>query len=123
MKTNQLLLFLLCLIFGLTLSACSKKTEESASDSTVVADAAAPTNSEMANATVAENEKLGTKWGDDVTSQVTSVELKRLSVNPIAHASVRYASKQHQGKAVNSLSIASGVISFSVLDDQANPLP
>lgn len=123
MKPNQVLLFLLCLIFGLTLSACSKKMEEAASDSTVVADATSPTNSEMANATVAENEKLGTQWGDDVTSNVTSVDLERLSDEPVAQTSVRYANKNYQGKSVNSLSVASGMVSFAVRDDQGKSLP
>ena len=121
MKLHHFINLLLCLILGLFVSACSKKTEEAAADSAstdVVADSA-----DIANAEVSENEKLGTKWGDDVSSNVTEVDLKRLSEEPIAQTSVRYASKQYQGKAVNSLSVASGVISFSVVDDQANPLP
>ncbi len=123
MKLHHFINLFLCLFLGLFISACSKKTEERAADATVVADSTSAEAADAANVDVSENEKLGTKWGDDVTSKVTSVELKRLSVNPIAQASVRYASKKYQGKSVNSLSIASGVISFTVLDDQAKPLP
>lgn len=123
MKINTFFTFLLCLIFGLTLSACSKKSEESASDSAVVADATAPADHDMANATVAANEKLGTQWGDDVTSNVSSVDLERLSDEPVAQTAVRYANKKYQGKAVNSLSLASGMISFAVVDDQDRSLP
>ncbi len=123
MKLNYFLHLLLCLILGSLLSACAKKTEESAADAAVVADSTSAEATDAANAETAEHEKLGTKWGDDVTSNVTSVELNRLSINPIAQASVRYASKQYRGKAINSLSMASGVISFSVLDDQAKLLP
>lgn len=102
------------------LTACSKKTEESAADGTVVADA---TSADAANSNVAENEKLGTKWGDDITSKSTKVDLERLSDEPIAQTAVRYASKQYQGKSVNSLAIASGMISFSVINDQDKALP
>ncbi|WP_416202801.1 hypothetical protein [Acinetobacter sp. TGL-Y2] len=123
MKLHHFINLLFCLFLGLFISACSKKTEERAADATVVADSASIEAADATNAQTAENEKLGTKWGDDVTSNVSSVELTRLSVNPIAQASVRYANKQYQGKAVNSLSVASGVISFTVLDDQAKPLP
>lgn len=123
MKLRHFIHLLLCLFLGLFISACSKKTEEAAADATVSADSTSAETADAANVEVSDNEKLGTKWGDDVTSNVTSVELKRLSVNPIAQTAVRYASKQYQGKSVNSLSVASGVISFTVLDDQANALP
>lgn len=102
-----------------------KKTEQASTDAAsadVVADSTSA-DAAAANAEVSENEKLGTKWGDDVTSNVTEVDLKRLTDEPIAQASVRYASKQYQGKSVNSVSIASGVISFSVVDDADKPLP
>lgn len=123
MKMNMMLKLLLCLIFGMWLSACSKKTEQSASDSAVVADTTSAEATDAANSNVAENEKLGTKWGDDLTSNVTSVDLKRLSQEPVAQTAVRYASKQYQGKSVNSLSIASGMLSFSVINDQDKALP
>lgn len=123
MKFRHFINLLLCLMLGLFISACSKKTEEAAADATSADVVADSTNADAAaNAEVSENEKLGTKWGDDVTSNVTEVDLKRLTDEPIAQASVRYASKQYQGKSVNSVSIASGVISFSVVDDADKPL-
>lgn len=116
MNLKHFLNLFLCLLIGLFLTACAKKTEEAASDSAVVADAA------PSNADIASNEKLGTKWGDDVSSHVTKVDLHRMSDEPIAQATIRYASKDFKGKAVNSLSIAAGKVSFSIVDDQGKAL-
>lgn len=113
---------LLCLLFCIFLAACSKKAEESSSNSntqTTSADAA----TEAANNDVASDEKLGTKWGDEIDSHVTEVDLKRKSSDPIAESIVQYADKNYQGKSVNSISLAAGKIEFSVIDDQGNKLP
>jgi len=42
------------------------------------------------------DEKLGTKWGDEISSHVTEVDLNRLTEQPIAESQVRYANKQYQ---------------------------
>jgi len=63
----------LCLLLCIFLAACSKKSDESASQSqteATSADAAA----EAANNQVAADEKLGTKWGDEIDSHVTEVQ-------------------------------------------------
>ena len=114
MSLKNFLQILICLMIGMFFTACAKKTEEAAADAAVVADAA-PNAAE--NSDISSNEKLGTKWGDDVSSHVTKVDLHRVSGEPIAEASIRYASKNFKGKAVNSLSIAAGKVSFSVVDD------
>ena len=72
---------------------------------------------------VRSDERLGTKWGDDVSSYVTQVDLKRLSFNPIDETQIRYAGKQFSGRSINSISLASGKISFSVVDDRGRILP
>ena len=100
--------FLISFILCLFLAACSKKESEIATEQ---------------NAQVSADEKLGTKWGDEVTSHVTEVNLKRLSDQPIAESQVRYANKQYQGKTVNSISLAAGKISFSIVDDADAVLP
>lgn len=121
MKLSHFFNIFLCLLLGLFLSACAKKMENAA-ESEVVVDAA-PNAAEAANADISENEKLGTKWGDDMTSHVTKVDLKRITDEPIAQATLRYANKKFQGKAINSLSLAAGKISFTVVDDKGNALP
>ena len=100
--------FLISFILCLFLAACSKKESEIATEQ---------------NAQVSADEKLGTKWGDEDTSHVTEVNLKRLSDQPIAESQVRYANKQYQGKTVNSISLAAGKISFSIVDDADAVLP
>ena len=116
---------LICIMFCIFLAACSKKTEDSHSTnptettSTATADAAA----EATNNEVATDEKLGTKWGDEIDSQVTEVDLKRQSDSPLAEAIVQYADKNYKGKSVNSISLAAGKISFSVVDDHDNNIP
>lgn len=112
----------LCLLLCIFLAACSKKTDESASQSqteATSADAAA----EVANNQVAADEKLGTKWGDEIDSHVTEVQLKRKSDSPLAETIVQYADKNYKGKTVNSISIAAGKVSFSVVDDRGNRIP
>ncbi|MDI1224181.1 MULTISPECIES: hypothetical protein [Acinetobacter] len=112
----------LCLLLCIFLAACSKKSDESASQSqteATSADAAA----EAANNQVAADEKLGTKWGDEIDSHVTEVQLKRKSDSPLAETIVQYADKNYKGKTVNSISIAAGKVSFSVIDDHGNRIP
>ncbi len=65
----------------------------------------------------AESERLGTKWGDDVNSQVTTVDLRRTSSEPIEQMQVRYADKSYNGRAVNSMSLLAGKVDFSMETD------
>ncbi|WP_287910948.1 hypothetical protein [Acinetobacter sp.] len=112
----------LCLLLCIFLAACSKKTDESSSNSSVETtntDAAA----EAANNQVSADEKLGTKWGDEIDSKVTEVQLKRKSDESLAETIVQYADKNYQGKAVNSISMAAGKMSFSVVDDHGQYIP
>lgn len=65
----------------------------------------------------AESERLGTKWGDDVDSHVTIVDVSRVSEEPIEQMQVNYADKSYQGRALNSRSLVAGKIDFSVATD------
>lgn len=111
----------LCLLLCIFLAACSKKSDESASQSQTEATSADA--AEAANNQVAADEKLGTKWGDEIDSHVTEVQLKRKSDSPLAETIVQYADKNYKGKTVNSISIAAGKVSFSVVDDHGNRIP
>ena len=118
MKKLHLLLCMLCLV---VLAACSKKSEQNYSSGADQSSAAEAAND--ANIDVASNERLGTAWGDEVSSHVTQVDLKRESSQPVAESILRYASKDYQGRPVNSIAVLAGKVSFSVVDDQGNPLP
>ena len=76
-----------------------------------------------ANQDVVAGERLGTKWGDDISSYVTQVDLKRLSSKPISEVQIRYSAKQYQGRSINSVSLGAGQISLSVVNDQGRILP
>lgn len=131
-KSKILLSLMLCGLF----TACSTTQNSSTSSDAEYAPAPVPapeppSAAKMASAqtTSAQNirvrseERLGTKWGDEVSSHVTQIDLKRLSNNPVDETQIRYASKQFSGRSINSISLAAGKISFSVIDDRGRILP
>lgn len=75
------------------------------------------------NDSVANNERLGTRWGDELISEVTQVDLKRVSNTPTAYLQVRYADKAYTGKSLNDIAMGAGQVSFRVTDDAGNTLP
>lgn len=75
------------------------------------------------NSRISSGERLGTKWGDEISSHVTEVDLKRLSSAPLSEVQVRYAGKQFSGRSISSISLASGKVSFAVTDDRGRALP
>lgn len=112
---------LLCMLCLLVLAACSKKSESPSYSENAAPSAAAEAANE-ANTDVASSERLGTEWGDEVSSHVTQVDLKRESSQPVAESILRYANKDYQGRPVNSISILAGQVSFSVVDDHGKNL-
>ena len=85
MKKLYLFISLLLSLFVVACSSTNTKMSEMSAEATVQ------------NAQVAKSEKLGTKWGDEISSNVTEVNLKRLYSSPIAESQVRYASKKYVG--------------------------
>lgn len=69
------------------------------------------------------DERLGTQWGDTITSAVTEVDLRRKSSTPLDENSLRYADKAYRGQPVQSIALLAGKISLSVIDDRRDPLP
>ena len=117
----RIVYFLIFLLIGWSLTACSQKTEER-SNSTSTDLTAADATTQAENNDVAQNEKLGTQWGDEIDSHVTEIDLKRKSNTPLAEAFVQYADKAYEGRSVNSISMAAGKVAFSVLDDRGNKI-
>lgn len=126
---------LLCLLLSGLFTACSTTNTTKDSSTASEADYAPapvpePPAAKMASSqgTSAQNrvrseERLGTKWGDDMSSHVTQIDLKRLSQNPVDETQIRYANKQFSGRSINSISLAAGKISFSIVDDRGRILP
>ncbi|SNU80597.1 hypothetical protein [Neisseria zoodegmatis] len=75
------------------------------------------------NRSVRSSERLGTQWGDEVSSYVTQVDLRRTSETPIAETAVRYADKHYRGRGINEISLAAGKIGFFVESDSRRRLP
>ena len=75
------------------------------------------------NEHISDTARLGTTWGDELQSQVTSVSATRIGNEPVVEVQLRYAAKAFTGKSLNSMSLATGKISFSVIDDQNKVLP
>ncbi|WP_201599094.1 hypothetical protein [Psychrobacter vallis] len=65
----------------------------------------------------AESERLGTQWGDEVDSPITTVDLRRVNNEPLEEMQVSYADKSYKGRAVNSMSLLAGKVEFSVITD------
>ncbi|MFW2178318.1 MULTISPECIES: hypothetical protein [unclassified Moraxella] len=110
----------------LVLTACNKKesaTTASAPTQSVEAPATATATAESTNNNVTQNEQLGTKWGDELQSKVTTVDAQRVSDIPLAETQLRYADKNFKGKTLNDISMVAGQVRFSLEDDNGNSLP
>ena len=101
------------LVLALLTGCSSGSNIQEQSSSTIQTESIAERSTQDA----AESERLGTKWGDDVNSEVTTVDLRRTSSDPIEQMQVRYADKAYDGRAVNSMSLLAGKVDFSMETD------
>ena len=101
------------LVLALLTGCSSGSNIQEQSSSTIQTESIAERSTQDA----AESERLGTKWGDDVNSEVTTVDLRRTSSDPIEQIQVRYADKAYDGRAVNSMSLLAGKVDFSMETD------
>lgn len=67
----------------------------------------------------AQTERLGTQWGDEVNSRVTTVDLRRATNEPIEQMQVYYADKNYTGRTLNSMALVAGKVDFSVSADNS----
>ena len=123
----------LLLLSGIGLVGCSSSNVQQETNKPTRVDSAqnksvaAETSDEeaMQSDAIAENsvqsasgdERLGTKWGDEVDSVVTTVDLRRVSENPIEQMQVFYADKNYSGRTLNSMSMLAGKVNFSIATD------
>lgn len=63
-------------------------------------------------------ERLGTTWGDEISSSVRSVDLRRIDQTPVAQTQLNYADKYYYGQQINSMSLLGGKVEMSVLADR-----
>lgn len=124
--------WLLSALLAAVLAACSqplprhsRPMTESAERASVSADSAvvAKDMSVMRLQSVRAEERLGTRWGDEVQSNVRRVDLRRVSQEPLAQNVLHYSSKDYRGRSVNSISLAAGRVELSVRGDGRRELP
>ena len=125
--------WLLSALLVAVLAACSQPLSshhprpmtESAERASMSADSAvvAKDMSVMRLQSVRAEEKLGTRWGDEVQSNVRRVHLRRVSQEPLAQNVLHYSSKDYRGRSVNSISLAAGRVELSVRGDGRRELP
>ena len=77
----------------------------------------------MASKSVAQVERLGTQWGDEVQSSVQRVDLRRVGSQPLAEHVLHYAAKDYQGRSLKSIALAAGRVELSVRGDNRRALP
>mgnify|MGYP000885365932 CR=1 FL=1 len=102
-------------LLAAVLAACSQSHQ--------AVEAPAATNSAVPSQSAQAAEKLGTGWGDEVESPVHSVDLRRVSQEPLAQSVLNYSSKDYRGRSVNSIALASGKVELSVRGDDGSLLP
>ncbi len=99
-----------------TAPAAADAATSSNADSTIAAN-------DASNSSVDASERLGTRWGDEISSPTRSVDAERTSSTPVAEMQVRYAQKDFAGRRVNSIALAQGQLEFSVQDENGQPWP
>ncbi|MFC2561587.1 MAG: hypothetical protein ACFNS8_00925, partial [Kingella oralis] len=60
-------------------------------------------DSAMTQKSVAQAERLGTQWGDEVQSSVQQVDLRRVGSQPLAEHVLHYSAKDYRGRSLNSI--------------------
>jgi hypothetical protein len=83
-----------------------------------------PDRSEPAPPPIAEQERLGTRWGEDIRSPIRCV--RRVRCRPEAQVTIRYDGRRGAAtgpvSTVRSLPASAGVVEFSVLNARGRPL-
>ena len=116
-KQSGAAILLLALLTGCSSSPTMQKETAEVAQSTQAQSKQADSIQAESVQNAAESERLGTQWGDDVDSVVTTVDLSRVSDEPIAQMQVSYADKNYKGRAVNSMSLLAGKVDFSAATD------
>ncbi|MCL2162772.1 MAG: hypothetical protein FWH56_13095, partial [Betaproteobacteria bacterium] len=63
------------------------------------------------------SERLGTQWGEGISSNITTVDLQRVSSQPVDLVEIYYSATRYMGNAIQEAMIANGRIGMSVLSE------
>jgi len=81
------------------------------------AEVASPARPEERSMRAAASQRLGTQWGEGISSNVTTVDLRRISSQPTDVVEIHYSAARYTGNPIREATIANGRIGMSVLDD------
>lgn len=79
----------------------------------VMADAPLPAAPQQARS----SERLGTQWGEGISSNVTTVDLRRTSSQPVDVVQINYSAARYSGNAIQEAMIANGRVGMSILNE------
>jgi hypothetical protein len=68
------------------------------------------------------SEKLGTQWGEGISSSIHRVDLRRVSSEPLDVLEIRYSAAGYRGKTILEALLDNGRIGLSILDDNNRKL-
>ncbi len=123
---NRLWLLILSLLIVAGCSAPSaEKTEgpPAAAEAESTTEIGAPTGSVAKDearyqSSAKSSERLGTQWGEGIGSNVTTVDLRRVSSNPVEMMQISYSAARQTGRQVQEAMIANGRIGVAVLNER-----
>lgn len=70
-----------------------------------------------------ENTTLGTQWGENISSPVSTVDLKRVSQTPVDLIEIHYSTQGNSGRQIQNTMLANGRIRMSIIGESGKPLP
>lgn len=69
----------------------------------------------------ADSAQLGTQWGEGIESRLQTVDLRRVSSEPVTQHTLSYSEASGEGRAVREIMLAKGRIGLTVLRDGNEP--
>ncbi len=117
---NRLWLLVLTLLVAAGCSAPSAEKQEApaAAEAEAGLDNSVTTDEKSYQSAAKSSERLGTQWGVGIDSSVTTVDLRRVSNNPVEMMQINYSAARQSGRQVKEAMFANGRIGVSVLNDR-----
>ncbi|WP_434778337.1 hypothetical protein [Neisseria sp. Ec49-e6-T10] len=115
-KKSLYYLFLLLSLIGLT--SCGSPQEKPARIEVERSDSVNETAKQSLAPNLNAQERLGTQWGEGIESKVSTVDLKRLSSQPVDVSMIYYSAGNAKGTPIKEMMIANGKIGVSILNER-----
>ena len=113
-----LLILPLLIIAGCSAPTAQKSETSPTTTETELATESVARDKAAAPSAAKSSERLGTQWGEGIDSNVTTVDLRRVSSNPVEMMQINYSAARQTGRQVQEAMIANGRIGVAVLNDR-----